>query len=135
MTHPCDEAERRAAVLHYSRSGISLASPSWLLVGDIDAPTHSIELGNELLRDADESLQRTVVAALAERAGNETRWWLTRPGGIEPCPVDLEWHRALRATHASARLVIVTPIGWHEPDTGDQRRWQRIRTLRREDAA
>jgi len=85
----------------------------------------------------DHALRTDVVAAMRHRAarrspaGLEPLVWLSRGGGLDVQDLDVAWMAAAGQAYgeAGARLcfAVVDRHGWHDPRTGEQRRWVRAR--------
>ncbi len=98
----------------------------------------SFALGKQPL---DHALRTDVVEALVHGAGQGATGagagglvWLTRRGDLDVQDLDLAWAAAVRSAAGElARpllFVVVNRRGWHEPDTGRSRTWQRLRPSR-----
>lgn len=84
----------------------------------------------------DHALRCDILEALLKRAsrrpdGRPLMTWLTRPGTLDIQDVDLAWLRAVTAVNGEAGralpFVVVTRHGWHDPQSGAGRSWQRLR--------
>jgi hypothetical protein len=81
---------------------------------------------------ADHALRTDLVAALLRQQTGAPGAWLTRVGFPELHDLDLAWWSAARSAFAEAEtplpwFVVITKSGWHRPETGEQRSWQRLR--------
>lgn len=136
---PAPAASLRRAVLDHLTSEHRRVFPPAVHVGTPGVPGAAValcpaddQLDHALRVDALEAMvrcvwQRGVTAPLA---------WLTRRGTLEVQDVDLAWTSAARAAStelalaAPLPLVVVTRQGWHDPGTGAQRTWRRLRPPR-----
>lgn len=82
----------------------------------------------------DHALRVDVVEAMLRRAVERKvvpLLWLTRRGTTTPQDVDATWTAAVRAAGGelglALGLVVVTRHSWHDPRTGVQRTWKRVR--------
>lgn len=82
----------------------------------------------------DHALRVDVVEAMLRRVrrpGPGSLVWLTRPPGPPLLEVDLAWLGAARTAGAELGMwlpmVVVTRRGWHDPQSGVGRRWERVR--------
>lgn len=113
--HATGERRRRfAPVLHVGRPGVRERTTA------------------ATLATTDHALRCDLVAAMVAGCGDdEPLVWLTRPGDLAPEDVDVAWAAATRAAAAEAgrawTCVVVTRRGWHDPVTGEERTWRRIR--------
>jgi hypothetical protein len=92
-------------------------------------PEHDAVLRADLVERA--------VDGLPEDAPQQARacGWVTRSGGLEPEPPDLDWLRAAHTGFDRHALVlpaffVVNRYGWHEVLTGRSRHWYRVRASR-----
>ena len=85
----------------------------------------------------DHAVRTDVVAAMRRRAsgrspaGPEPLVWLTRGGGLDVQDLDVAWMAAAGQAYAEAGaglcFAVVDRHGWHDPRSGERRRWVRAR--------
>ena len=120
----------RRAVIEHARLERRKVFPPVLHVGVPGIRSRTYEIDAAL----DHTLRTDIVEAML-RPDVEKRVvplvWLTRRGDLEPHDVDNAWSAAVRAAGGelglAIGLVIVTRRSWHDPRTGVNRTWKRIR--------
>jgi len=127
------EEVRRAVDLRTSRR-----SPGCLLVGNpgelslASQPPPRQVLDPALRCDLlDALLQRWSEAPPDQRGPRGPALWWRRPGVPERHDDDVAWLGAARHVFAARSLrrtfVVVTRVGWYDPETGVGQRWARVR--------